>query len=147
MIAFALVGGLALAACSSSGDSPKSLDAKRAASKEAPTTTPSTTPFVDDTTHVPGSLAHYVGARSDVHDTTCAASGDGWTAAGKVTNSAAASARYRVYVSFLRGDTTVGIGEAAAGPVKPGGSADWSTNVKLHTDGLRCILRVERAAA
>jgi len=146
-IAFALVGGLALTACSgtSSDAGNKSLPAKRAASKQAATTS-STTPFVDATTHTPGTLAHYEGARTDVHDTTCAADGNAWTAHGKVTNSASSTARYRIYVSFLRGDTTVGIAETAAGPVKAGATADWGAKVQVHADGLRCILRVERAA-
>jgi len=145
-IAFALVGGLALTACSgSSSDGNKSLAAKRAASKQVATTS-STTPFVDGTTHTPGTLTEYEGARSDVHDTTCAADGNAWTAHGKVTNSASSTARYRIYVSFLRGDTTVGIAETAAGPVKAGATAGWDAKVPVHADGLRCILRVERAA-
>jgi hypothetical protein len=144
-IAFALVGGLALTACSgsTSDTGTKSLSAKRAASKQSPTTT--SAPFVDATSHTPGTLTHYEGARSDVHDTTCAADGNAWTARGKVTNSTSSNARYRIYVSFLRGDTTVGIAETAAGPIKPGASASWAARVKVHAEGLRCILRVERA--
>jgi len=146
-IAFALVGGLALTACSgsSSDAASKSLSAKRAASKQVATTS-STTPFVDGTTRTPGTLTGYDVARSDVHDTTCAADGTAWTAHGKVTNSASSSARYRIYVSFLHGDTTVGISETAAGPVKAGATTDWDAKVKVQADGLRCILRVERAA-
>ena len=145
-IAFALVGGLALTACSGSSSDAHStsLSARRAASKQVATTS-STTPFVDGTTNTPGTLTGYDGARSDVHDTTCAADRNAWTARGKVTNSASSTARYRIYASFLRGDTTVGIAEAAAGPVKPGATADWDTSVEVHADGLRCILRVERA--
>ena len=147
-IAFALVGGLALTACSgtSSGAGSTSLSAKRAASKQV-TTTSSTTPFVDGTTHTPGTLTGYEGARSDVHDTTCAADGKAWTARGKVTNSASSNARYRIYVSFLHGDTTVGIAETAAGPVKAAATTAWDAKVKVHTEGLRCILRVERSTA
>ena len=120
-IAFALVGGLALTACggTSSDAGSASLSAKRAASKQVATTS-STTPFVDATAHTPGTLAHYEGARSDVHDTTCAADGNAWIAHGKVTNRASSSACYRIYVSFLHGDATVGIAETAAGPVKAG---------------------------
>jgi hypothetical protein len=146
MIAFALVGGMALTACGNTSDtSTKSLAAKRAASRES--TTSSTTPFVDGTDHTPGTLRHYEGARSDVHDTTCAAAGAAWRATGKVTNSASSAAHYRIYVSFLSGNTTVGIAETAAGPVKAGATTNWSARVKVHADGLRCILRVERADA
>lgn len=144
-IAFALVGGLALTACSGgSSDTGKALAAKRAASRQTTSTTAAS--FVDATTHTPGTLKHYEGARSDVHDTACAADGGSWSAKGKVTNSTPTAARYRIYVSFLSGDTTVGITETAAGPVKAGATADWSAKVKGDEAGLRCILRVERAA-
>jgi hypothetical protein len=143
MIAFALVGGLGLTACGNPSDTAtKPLAAKRASSEQSTT---STTPFVDGTDHAPGSLRPYVGARSDVHDTTCSAVGDAWRAVGEVTNSTSRSARYRIYVSFLQGDTTVGIAESPVGPVKAGATADWSARVAVAADGLRCILRVERS--
>jgi hypothetical protein len=146
ILASVLVGGLALAACggTSSDSGTKSLPAERTASRRTTTTTAAS--FVDATTHTPGSLEHYEGARSDVHDTACAADDGSWSAKGKVTNSAPTAARYRIYVSFLSGDTTVGIAETAAGPVKAGATADWSAKVKGDEAGLRCILRVERAA-
>jgi hypothetical protein len=147
ILASALVGGLALTACggAASDGGTKSLPAKRTASRQTTTTTAAS--FVDATTHTPGTLKHYEGARSDVHDTTCTAEDGAWSAEGKVTNSAPAAARYRIYVSFLSGDTTVGIAETAAGPVRAGATADWSARVKAHDAGLRCILRVERADA
>jgi hypothetical protein len=140
MIAFALVGGLALTACSSTSD-PKSapLPAKRTAA--------ATTGLVTATKHTPGSLRGLVGGRADVHDTSCTSAGGAWKAAGKVTNPTASAVNYRIYVSFLQGDTTVGITEADRGPVAPKATTAWAADVRVPTPGLRCILRVERAPA
>ena len=142
MIAFALVGGLALTACSSSDDA-KTLSAARTSAKA--TTTSTTAPFAQATAHTPGSLRHFEGARTDVHDTSCVPSRGRWIARGKVTNSTKAAVRYRIYVSFLDGDTTVGITEADVGPVAPAATTDWRATLPVATPGLRCILRVERA--
>jgi hypothetical protein len=145
IIAFALVGGLALTACSSTTD-PKAapLAATRASSRSTSTTT---APFASATTHTPGSLRHFEGGRADVHDTACAARGRFWKAAGEVTNPTPSAVDYRIYVSFLRGDTTVGITEADPGPVASHDTARWHTTLPISTAGLRCILRVERAEA
>jgi hypothetical protein len=146
ILACALVGGLALTACSSTSDSKSaSLDAKRASARA--TTTSTTAAFAAATTHPPGSLRHLEGARADVRDTDCVQRGDAWKASGKVTNPQVVAANYRIYVSFLHGDDTVGVAEANLGPVAPKATSDWDTSVKLGTDGLRCILRVERADA
>jgi hypothetical protein len=146
ILAFALVGGLALTACSSGSDSKSaSLDAQRASARA--TTTSTTAAFAAATTHPPGSLRNLEGARADVHDTECVQHDDAWKATGKVTNPTGGPVRYRVYVSFLHGDVTVGVAEANTGSVAPKASEDWTTSVKLGTDGLRCILRVERADA
>jgi hypothetical protein len=144
MIAFALVGGLALTACSSTTDTKTALDAKRASSKSTSTTT---APFASATTHTPGSLRHFAGGRADVHDTSCVARGRVWKAAGKVTNPAATPVSYRIYVSFLLGDTTVGITEADPRPVASHATASWHATLPVATAGLRCILRVERVEA
>jgi hypothetical protein len=146
-IAFALVGGLALGACgTSTSGGTKSLRTARAARSASSAPAPPHAPFVDATTNAPGTLAHSEGARSDVHDTTCVPSGDAWTAAGRVTNPTSSTARYRIYVSFLRGDTTVGVAETASGPVRAGATTGWDTRLKVRADGLRCILRVERSS-
>ena len=145
MIAFALVGGLALTACGSTSDSKTApLSAERPAAKQSTSTT---APFVSATTHTPGSLRHLEGGRADVHDTTCAAHADGWRATGKVTNPTARPVNYRVYVSFLQGDTTAGIAEADRGPVGAHATVRWTTDLASTAKGLRCILRVERADA
>jgi hypothetical protein len=145
MIAFALVGGLALTACSStSGSKSAPLPAKRTAAKSTSSTTAA---FASATTHTPGSLRHLEGGRADVHDTSCVASGRSWKAAGKVTNPTASAVDYRIYVSFLQGDTTVGITEADPGPVASHATARWRAALPVSTAGLRCILRVERAKA
>ena len=146
MIAFALVGGLALTACTSTSDSKSApLPAKRAAAAKAASAT--TASLVTATKHTPGSLRELVGGRADVHDTSCTTADGTWKAAGKVTNPTATAASYRIYVSFLQGDTTVGITEADRGPVAPHATTAWAAEVRVPTPGLRCILRVERADA
>ena len=140
--AFALMGILALAACSSSDPRAEPLEAKRAASTAASTST--TLPFAADTAHTPGTLEGFVGAKADVHDTTCRQHRSTWRAEGKVTNRSEAKVKYRIYVSFLQGDTTVGLTETDFGPVARNATRDWSASIGVKADGLRCILRVER---
>ncbi len=145
-IAFALVGGLALTACSNTSDAKSApLPAKRTAATKAASST--TVPFVSATTHSPGSLHGLEGGRADVHETSCTSSGGGWKATGKVTNPTSRAVDYRIYVSFLLGDTTVGITEADRGPVASHATATWAAHLATPTPGLRCILRVERADA
>jgi hypothetical protein len=144
MIVFALVGGLALTACSSSNDA-KTLPAERTAAKA--TTTSTSAPFASATAHTPGSLRHFEGARTDVHDTSCVLSGGAWKATGRVTNPTRHAVRYRIYVSFLDGDTTAGITEADPGPVARHQTRRWTATLPVTTPGLRCILRVERTDA
>lgn len=147
VIAFALVGGLALTACNSTTDTKTApLPTKRASSKSKSTST-TTAPFASATTHTPGSLRLFEGGRADVHDTSCVASGRSWKAAGKVTNPTETPVDYRIYVSFLQGDKTVGITEADPGPVASHTTAPWRATLPVATAGLRCILRVERAEA
>ncbi len=62
-----------------------------------------------------------------------------------VTNSTAKSVKYRIYVSFLNGDTTVGLAEVNVGKVNPKKTETWHQAVKVTGRDLRCILRVERA--
>jgi pectin methylesterase-like acyl-CoA thioesterase len=143
MIAFALVGGLALTACSSNDS--KTLDARRTASKVSTTST--TAPFASATAHTPGSLRNFEGARTDVHDTSCTLTSVVWKATGRITNPTGDAVRYRIYVSFLDGDTTVGITEADPGPVAGHETQRWTAKLPVSTPGLRCILRVERAGA
>lgn len=143
MIAFALVGGLALTACSS--NDAKTLDARRTAAEA--TTTSTSAPFASATAHTPGSLRHFEGARTDVHDTSCTRTGGAWRATGRVTNPTRDAVRYRIYVSFLEGDTTVGITETDPGPVTRHQTQRWTATLPVRTPGLRCILRVERADA
>ena len=119
IIAFALVGGLALTACSGTvRRGTKSLPAER---DREPGRRPRRRPRRSSTatTHTPGSLAALRGrtlrrARHVVRAPTAARG----SATGKVTNSTPAAVRYRIYVSFLAGDTTVGITETDAGPVR-----------------------------
>ncbi len=146
LIALGVVAVIGVAGCSSDGS------AKEAASpKTKPTatsnalSTSTTQPFVANTKNTPGTLADFVGAKADVHDTSCKQDGGSWNANGTVTNPTNSAVRYRIYVSFLDGDTTVGLAEANVAKVGPKKSAEWQQGVKVASDNLRCILRVERA--
>ena len=141
LIAFGLAAALAVAGCSSDG-------AKTATAKKAPpkrTTSTTQAQFVANTKNTPGTLKNFVGARQDVHDTTCTQGPNGWQASGKVTNSTKRSVTYRIYVSFLYGDATTGIAQTDVEKVAARATATWKTSVKAPGGGLHCVLRVERA--
>lgn len=140
-----VAGTLAItaAACSGSTASDR-LAAKRTTARSTASTTP---PFESTSQHTPGTLAGFVGAKDDVHDVQCGQHGATWSATGKVTNPTEQAARYRIYVSFLSGDTTVGLAEADSGRIGAKATESFSASVQVGGDGLRCILRVERAAA
>lgn len=149
LVAAILVGTTAVtvAACSGSDSNGKALKAKPAAATSKASTSSTTLPFESNTRHVPGTLADFVGAKTDVHDTTCSRNGDFWNASGKLTNPTKNAVKYRVYVSFLNGDTTVGLTEFDSPTVKAKATEPFSAGVKVTGQDLRCILRVERADA
>jgi hypothetical protein len=146
-LAATLAGAMALtvAACSSTGSTDSSLSAKRAASKSSTSST--TLPFESSSTHTPGTLAGFVGAKNDAHDVECGQHGASWSATGKLTNPTKQPVKYRVYVSFLSGDTTVGLAESDSRTVGPKATEDFSAGVKVDGRNLHCVLRVERASA
>ncbi|MGZ6896577.1 MAG: hypothetical protein ACXVJ7_08145 [Acidimicrobiia bacterium] len=147
VLAVALMGALTVSAAACGSDSQsKTLDAKPTVHERSQTST-STLPFESSTKNTPGTLPDFVGAKADVHDTTCTDHAGTWRAAGSVTSSAKKGAHYRIYVSFLNGDTTVGLAQTDFGPVKPGATHDWTAGVKVSGTDLHCILRVERADA
>ena len=142
LIALGLVAVLGAAGCASNGD------AKAENQTVKPAASSSTTqPFALNTENTPGTLANFVGAHADVHDTTCKQGGAWWNATGKVTNPTSHAARYRIYVSFLNSDTTVGLAQVDVGTVGPKQTQVWQDGVKVGGKDLRCILRVERATA
>ena len=114
--------------------------------KNAATTRTTKPAFVANTQNTPGTLEHFVGAHADVRDTKCVSSAKGWTATVTANNPTTQTMHYRIFVSFLDGDTTVGIAQT---DVRAGGGAtvDWTATVGANGEGLRCILRVERAGA
>ena len=141
LIALGLVGALAVAGCSS--DAVKTNAAK---ANDATTSTTTEPAFVANTKNTPGTLKDFVGAKADVSDTKCASGAKGWTATGKAKNPTKAKVQYRIFVSFLEGDTTVGIAQTDV-LADAGASANWTATVGAAGKDLRCILRVERAAA
>lgn len=148
LFAVALVGALSISVAACSSDSKgQALKSKPAAATTKTSTSSTTLPFESNAKDVPGTLKGFVGAKADVHDTTCSQKGDGWNAAGKVTNPTKNPVKYRIYVSFLSGDTTVGLVEVNTAKVAPKATEAWDQGVKVTGKDLRCILRVERADA
>ena len=146
LTALGVVAVIGAAGCSSDGSAKHADTRKTRSSVTSQASSPSTTqPFVANTKNTPGTLADFVGAKADVHDTTCNHDGGSWNANGTVTNPTKSVVRYRIYVSFLSGDTTVGLAEANVAKVGPKQSVKWEQSVKVSSDNLRCILRVERA--
>ena len=143
LITLGIVATIAVAGCSSSGSS-KAKEASTPTAKSASASTSTTQPFVANTKNTPGTLKGFVGAKADVHDTTCARDGVEWNAHGLVTNPTAKSVKYRIYVSFLNGDTTIGLAEANVPNIGAKQTGKWQQSIKVDGDGLRCILRVER---
>ena len=146
LIALGLVAALCAAGCASNGDAKADKQAEKKTAKPASSSS-TTQPFVANTKNTPGTLKNFVGAHADVHDTSCKQGGASWNAAGKVTNPTKHAARYRIYVSFLNGDTTVGLAQVDVGTVGPKQSQVWHEGVKVSGKDLRCVLRVERADA
>ena len=146
-----VVSAIGVAGCGSDASTnatSTSTTSARVAAKTAATgvtSTSTTQPFVSNSKNTPGTLANFVGAHGDVHDTTCKQDGDSWNASGMVTNPTAKAVQYRIYVSFLNGDTTVGLAEVNVGKVNAKKSQGWQQGVKVAGKDLRCILRVERA--
>lgn len=141
LIALGLVGALGAAGCSSN-DTRSGAASRTRAAATATTTRPI---FVANTKNTPGTLKNFVGAHADVHDTKCVDAETGWTATGKVTNPTEQKVQYRIFVSFLAGDTTAGIAQTDV-LANPNATADWTATVGAPGKDLRCILRVERAA-
>ena len=142
LTALGLVGALAAAGCSSNDSEPGA--ASKA--KNAAATTTSKPAFAANTKNTPGTLKNFVGAHADVRDTKCVSGDKGWTAGGKAKNPTKQKVQYRIFVSFLDGDTTTGIAQTDVS-VKAGATAAWTATVRATGNDLRCILRVERAGA
>ena len=147
LIALGLVAVVGIAGCSSDTGTKSSakLHAPAETAAKGGASTSTTQPFVSNSKNTPGTLANFVGAKDDVHDTTCKQDRAGWNAGGVVTNPTAAAVKYRIYVSFLNGDTTVGLAEVNVAKVDAKQTAKWAQTVKVEGRDLRCILRVERA--
>ena len=147
LIAVGVVCAVGVAGCSSDTTTKSAAKSNQPAKTVAKggSTSSTTQPFVSNSKNTPGTLANFVGAHEDVHDTNCKQDGASWNAAGKVTNPTAKAVKYRIYVSFLNGDTTVGLAEVNVGKVDAKKSEAWEQGVKVTGTDLRCILRVERA--
>lgn len=94
----------------------------------------------------PGSVAGYVGASADVQLTQCAAQDGGVVVSGTLTNPETQAQSYRIYVSVLDDDATVGLVQVDVPDVAGSASQTWDTQVAVSAGGLSCALRVERFA-
>lgn len=130
--------GLVLTGCTDSAPEPT----------PTPTASEEAQAGVTDITDTPGSGEGLEGALADAEVKTCELAGDHWEVAGTVTNSSAAAASYRIYVSLLteRGDTR-SLTQVDVESIDAGASADWETSVAVQDETLDCVLRVERYAS
>jgi len=91
----------------------------------------------------------FVGARQDVTLDTCEKADAGWIASGEISNTSGNDADYRIYVALnpAGGSETRALVEVDAN-VSDGDTAPWEVTIPItDTDGLTCILRVERVEA
>ena len=139
----ALTGLTGLTGCSG-GDTTA---VTKPAAKTSATTAVTKPEFVANTQDTPGTLENFVGAHADVSNTTCTATKVGWVAKGAVKNPTEKAAKYRIYVSILDGDATLGIAQTDVKRVPEGATSEWTAAADTTGENLRCILRVERAAA
>jgi len=91
----------------------------------------------------------FVGAFTDVADSSCAADGAAWVSTGTLANPTGDAVDYRVWTAFLDADgETVGLVQAKVDGVTPGASGEFSSSMPYDGSGaLTCVLRVERRAA
>lgn len=131
-----LVASLALAACGSGDDE---------ADQESSATEGDQK--VIEVADQPGSVEDYVGAMEDAEVETCDAGGDGLDVAGTVTNPESDTQDYRIFVSAMTADDTVGLVQVDVADVAGGETAEWETQMDLTQENLDCVLRVERFSA
>lgn len=141
-----------LAACSDDDTSVDTTTPTETTAPAAETTAPApatstTTTTMPGLTEVPV-LEGEVGAKADSRTDRCEATDNGWIGAGTVTNPTDEPVDYAVVVSFLdAGNATLGADAVLLSGVAAGTSAEWSVELPVSGDDLRCILRVTRAPA
>jgi hypothetical protein len=126
-VAAAGIALTALTACSA-----PSADAKGGSSTSSKVTT------------APGTAKGYVGAAKDVTIEKCDASKSPASFSGTVTNPEKTKQSYRIYVSVLAGDATLGIAQVNVDDVDPKAKKSWSGTADAGAENGRCVLRVER---
>jgi hypothetical protein len=95
----------------------------------------------------PGTADDFVGARKDATIDTCQVTDGKLDIKGTVTNPADSAQQYRIYISAIDGNDTLGVAQVNVKDVKPSDSADWETNMPVDENSVTCVLRVERFAA
>jgi len=142
------VCAMATAACTGPTQSSGGVNVPTSAvATSAPQTSQSMQPVVEpviDVTTQPGSVPSFVGALKDVSGQTCTAGADGVTASGTVTNPTTKPQDYRIYISVLNSNQTLGVTEVDISALAPGASQQWSGVVAVQMTEPKCVLRVER---
>ena len=95
----------------------------------------------------PGSAEGYVGALADVTLAHCLAAQAPAVFVGTVTNPAETEQSYRIYVSVVTGDRTIGLGQVDVERVGPGVERAWYGSLEVGAADAQCALRVERTPA
>ncbi|GAA4919922.1 hypothetical protein GCM10025790_14900 [Nesterenkonia rhizosphaerae] len=95
----------------------------------------------------PGSVEDYEGARDDAEVGACESHDGVLQVEGTVTNPESDDQDYRVYVSAMDGNETMGIIQVDITGVAGGDAAEWRTEFPLSGVDLDCVLRVERFAS
>lgn len=137
----AVLATAVLAGCSSGGgDHTSSTKASSSSSKKAaPRPLPS---GVEQDTKVPTKVPNVVASRKNVKQETCAATADGWKAAGTVHNPGSSAATYTITVFFSSTSATVLAHGDAKVTVEPGKTAKWSVAPKFTAPKkVLCVLR------
>jgi hypothetical protein len=95
-------------------------------------------------TTAPGTAKGYVGAAKDVTIEKCDATKSPASFSGTVTNPEKTKQSYRIYVSVLAGDATLGIAQVNVDDVEPKAKKSWNGTADAGAENGRCVLRVER---
>jgi len=102
---------------------------------------------VIELTDQPGSVEDYTGALEDAELETCSHGAGGLEVAGTVSNPETSAQDYRIYISAMAGDDTVGLVQVDVDNVAGGDTAEWDNLLDLTQEDLECVLRVERFSA
>jgi hypothetical protein len=144
---FALAAGILILGVALVGCTPESPHASPTHSATESPSPKATGGVVTKITTQPGTSSNFVGALADVTVTKCDVGSAPATIEGSVTNPKKTAQSYRIYVSILTPDSTIGVDEVDVNKVAPLAKKSWAGSLDAGAKGARCVLRVERSAA